>query len=189
MNDPDVVYVDYRKWRSIPHWQVYVFALGEDDYGRWFFMPKDTPNQRGNELPVTQGPHAMLLPWRGLFTAGFNTRGPGVEVYVDIVAQPRFGEGRLALVDVDLDIIRYWDGRCIVDDRDEFELHTRTLSYPRELVQETEQAAQEVFNLVSKRVEPFGDVGSRWLAKGLERGWSSAGLPKLPLYEDRLQMR
>ena len=59
------------------------------------------------------------------------------------------------MVDLDLDVIRFGDGRVEVVDRDEFEVHQHTFGYPPDIVEAAERATAEVFDLVLHEVAPF----------------------------------
>ena len=84
----------------------------------------------------------------------------------------------MTTVDLDLDVIRFCDGRVEVVDRDEFEVHQRTFRYPPDVVAAAERATAEVFDLVLHEVAPFdGTISHAWT----ERARGSA-FPPLPTH-------
>ena len=163
--------VDYRKWPDDPHWHFTVHELGADAYGRWFWLPAGARLQRGNEPPLIHPCTAAMLIVDGAWWSGFwnSDESEPVELYIDVIRPPEWIGDRVMMVDLDLDVARDWAGRVELLDRDEFELHSRTKDYPRELIDGAEQAAQQLLGRVRAREEPFGDVGERWLREALSR--------------------
>ena len=54
------------------------------------------------------------------------------------------------MIDLDLDVARTWSGQVEILDQDEFELHQKTLQYPRDIIARAESTADLVANLVRK---------------------------------------
>lgn len=73
------------------------------------------------------------------------------------------------IVDLELDVIRRPEGDVLLDDEDEFELHARTLQYPRELVSTARATASMVLAAVAAGDEPFGEAPTTWLQAGHAR--------------------
>jgi hypothetical protein len=67
-------------------------------------------------------------------------------------------------VDLDLDVIRDFDGRVETIDQDEFAENQVRYAYPPDLIRGASQAAVVVADLLTGRAEPFGTASRRWLA-------------------------
>ncbi|MDH5672050.1 MAG: DUF402 domain-containing protein [Myxococcales bacterium] len=108
----DVVYVDVRKWPATPRWHWHAFALGEDDHGRWSYVPQGAPVQLAEQSPITTSyPQVIMYPWEALYAARFLPEQADLAVYVDVIAAPSYAPQRVQVVDVDLDVVRHHDGR------------------------------------------------------------------------------
>ncbi len=166
----DRLYIDFRKWPDRGHWHFTVYPMGEDVHGRWYRIPQGSRVQRGSE-PVKLYPRtsAMLIPsgscWWVAYWNSDDTQPH--ELYIDVATPPRLSSGRATMVDLDLDVVRGWEGKVEIIDRDEFLLHQRQLGYPREIVAAAERTAGALANAVARREEPFGEVGDAWLRRGL----------------------
>jgi len=73
-------------------------------------------------------------------------------------------------VDVDLDVIRTFEGTVETIDEDEFAENQVTLAYPPKLIAGARRAATEAADLLRHRIEPFGTAAQRWLALAGELG-------------------
>ncbi len=159
------VAVRYSKWGGIDHWHFELEPLGQDRFGWWFFGRKGLPLQRGDEPPVLQRrDFVLLVPVQGCWTACFNAEDE-LEIYVDVTTRPVLGAGTVTAVDLDLDVVRYLDGRVEVLDEDEFAEHQVQLAYPAELIRQARQTCDWLVGAVSSRAEPFGQAGTGWLAR------------------------
>ena len=162
--------VRYTKWGGFEHWHFAMDVLGQDEYGRWFFGRAGMPIQRGAEPPVRQRrDFALLVPAEGDWTACFNADGE-LEIYVDVTTRPVLRAGQVTAVDLDLDVVRYWDGRVAVLDEDEFAEHQVELGYPAELINQARATCDWLVSVVSARREPFGQTGAAWLARAQQPG-------------------
>lgn len=73
---------------------------------------------------------------------------------------------RLVVVDVDLDVIRFVDGRVEVVDRDEFEEHQVRFGYPPEVIDRTERETAGIHAIVAAGAEPFaGASAAAWVER------------------------
>lgn len=190
MSAAPYIHLDFRKWPDTPHWHCHLFELGADEHGRWFFLPRGSNTQRGaGPLRSYPGATLKLLPPDGRYLAGFSSRDQQLDVYVDVCANPRSTPGRLRLVDVDLDVVRHWDGHCQIIDRDELEENRRRFGYPAKLVESAEATAGEVLELLRHRREPFNRVGASRLQEAMAQDWPVNELPALPTYDDRARQR
>ena len=108
----------------------------------------------------------MKLVSRDWWAAIWSTTGEP-EVYVDICTPARWGEDRVTMVDLDLDVIRLRSGAVRLLDEDEFEEHQVQLRYPRELIEGALVAAERVRAMLIANEEPFGSAGDARLAEAL----------------------
>jgi protein associated with RNAse G/E len=128
------------------------------------------PIQRGAEPPVRQRrDFALLVPAEGDWTACFNADGE-LEIYADVTTRPVLSPGQVTAVDLDLDVVRYRDGRVAVLDEDEFAEHQVQLDYPAELIEQARTTCDWLVGAVSARREPFGQTGAAWLARAQPPG-------------------
>lgn len=157
--------VRYSKWGGIDHWHFVMDVLGQDEHGWWFFGRAGMPIQRGAE-PVLrqQQDFALLVPAEGCWTACFNADGD-LEIYADVTTRPELSPDQVTAVDLDLDVVRYRDGRVAVLDEDEFAEHQVGLGYPAELIDQARASCDWLVGAVSARREPFGQTGAAWLAR------------------------
>ena len=158
------VEVRYTKWDGTLHWHFDPEYLGEDEHGLWLGAPKGCLLQRGDE-PGNPAPHAFacLIPAEGWWTAYFNVAGD-VEVYIDLTDRPRRIGDVVHAVDLDLDVLRWRDGRVTLEDEDEFLEHQQKYAYPEEVVKTVEEAAGALLKAVRARDEPFGSASEPWRA-------------------------
>ena len=157
--------VRYSKWGGIDHWHFELEPLGQDQFGWWFFGPKGIIQQRGAEPPIVLShDFVLLVPAAGCWTACFNAENE-LEIYVDVTTRPALDEAEVSAVDLDLDVVRWRDGRVEVLDEDEFAEHQVQLGYPAELISQARQTCDWLVEAVSSRSEPFGRVGADWLAR------------------------
>ena len=90
------------------------------------------------------------------------------ELYVDITTPATWGSGVGRVVDLDLDIQRWPDGRVELLDESEFEERRHSLGYPADVVASARDSAQAVLTAVKASSHPFGPVPTRWLEKAAE---------------------
>jgi hypothetical protein len=159
------VHWDGRKWPDHPHWQFTMQWLGADEHGAWLFVPAGTVAQRGNDPPqVLERGFVSLVPQEQWWEAEFYAEHPEHEVYVNIGTPCEWHAGRVRQVDLDLDVIRDFDGRVETIDQDEFAENQVRYAYPPDLIRGASQAAVVVADLLTGRAEPFGTASRRWLA-------------------------
>jgi hypothetical protein len=161
------VTVEWLKWPAQPYRVTPMTRLGSDEQGTWMFAPRGAPASYATlgatPLPVN---FLTLLPSGGqcwMCTWMWGNPSVDIELYVDIVHPPAWtSDERLEVIDLDLDIIRYRDGRVVVDDEDEFAQHTSSLCYPASVVTSARQTATAVFSAVTERTPPFQSPPDRW---------------------------
>ena len=163
------VAVRYSKWGGIDHWHFELEALGQDQFGWWFFGRKGITQQRGAEPPIVLShDFVLLMPAAGCWTACFNADNK-LEIYVDVTTRPTLDDDTVRAVDLDLDVVRWRDGRVEVLDEDEFAEHQVQLGYPAELIAQARQTCDWLVEAVSSRTEPFGQAGAGWLARAQQQ--------------------
>lgn len=159
------VHVDFRKWGDRKHWQFDMRRLGEDEHGVWLWSPPGTRLQRGDEPPKRSKRLFLKLVTPDAWWSPLWNEQDEREIYVD-VATPAVWDGDVVtMTDLDLDVLRYRDGRVVVEDEDEFEAHRALYAYPPDVVQRARATTAEVVRLLTERQEPFGRVGEAWLAR------------------------
>ena len=75
--------------------------------------------------------------------------------YCNINLPPKFEDGRLDYVDLDIDLLLWPDGTRKVLDRDDFELNAAKFCYSSELRERVEQTLLEIVGLVDGHKFPF----------------------------------
>lgn len=143
------------KWGDRPHWEFDGVFLGTDAHGDWVGFRAGTRFARPGKDFVAAHDHVTLVPAAGDFLATCWPDGGEVEVYVDITGPPRWDGSVLRAVDLDLDVLRFPDGRAEVHDRDEFADHRELFHYPPEVVAAAETACAAVLDGVRRREAPF----------------------------------
>jgi len=166
----ETIHVDFRKWPDKKHWQYSMEYIGDDEHGCWLWAPARNVAYRGDEGPLFLPAASVKLISRDWWAANFllDPNDGATAIYVDIIAPATWTDGRVTMVDLDLDV---WANRSSGElrmlDEDEFLENQRLLNYPAELVAGAEEAARRVFEAVSTQREPFGQAGWRWLADAL----------------------
>jgi len=169
----DSVTVRYTKWDGTPHWRFPAEYLGEDRFGRWVGgRPGIVFDRPGLRLDVHRN-FVVLFPQERGFTPCFHQALDTTDdvarfaLYTDITTVPRWIETEreigVTMVDLDLDIIKLWDGTVFVDDEDEFAEHQVAMAYPAGVTAQAEADCQHVFAAVRGNAEPYATVGQSWL--------------------------
>ncbi|WP_205650500.1 DUF402 domain-containing protein [Actinoplanes solisilvae] len=165
----DAVDLVLRKFDGRPHRQVTARLLGEDAWGTWLATPRGTlvtyhygRRNRGR----TRADAVRLVPadkwWMAMFLAEPDVRA----AYCDVISPPRWtGPAEITVVDLDIDVIRYRDGRVEVDDEDEFAQHRDEFGYPPGIVAGALGAAGELRTALTLGEEPFASHYRDWLAR------------------------
>ncbi len=160
----DRVRIVTTKWGERPHWQFDGVFLGDDEHGAWVGFRAGTRFERPGAEFVAGHDHVTLVPAVGDFLATFWPDGGRVEVYVDVTGPPRWDGSVLHAVDLDLDVVRFPDGRVEVDDEDEFAEHQVAFGYPPDVVAAAEATCAAVLGAVRRRTPPFDHTTSTsWL--------------------------
>ena len=169
------VTIQYFKYPDQLHWRHDSTRLGADEFGVWLGIPATATVQRGHEPAQTIGRDAVQLitpdRWWSLI---YNGTGDEYEVYVDIATPPVWeSEDRVTMLDLDLDVVRYQDGRIEILDEDEFLDHQVRFSYPERLIDAARASTAEVVLAVEGNREPFASVAAGWLERLRKRSAQS----------------
>lgn len=166
MSSTDGVFMQDFKWPDRPYRSIVMHRLGVDEVGTWLWAGRGTistyDGRAGEPVPVdflTLVPSAAESWWIATWMFGGD-----VDLYVDVCAPPVWrSPAHLTTIDLDLDVIRWNDGRTEIDDEDEFLEHQRTYGYPPDVVAAARRCADEVLPLVAAQTVPFGSPPPRWL--------------------------
>lgn len=163
----ETVRIDFRKWGDKRHWQFSMQRLGEDEHGIWLWSPAGSPMQRADE-PVrhSKSLNVKLIPEDKWWTAIWGWGLPW-DVYVDIITPPRWNGSTVTMVDVDLDVVRWSDGRVEVLDEEEFVAHQVELGYPERLIATARATTAKLALALEAEHEPFGEVAVGWMDAAL----------------------
>jgi hypothetical protein len=161
------------KWGGRPHWRYEAVVLGEDDHGTWLGFAAGTAYSRPGSSFVADRPHVGVVPRGGAwhlatFYRGEGHRWPklghsGVQVYVDMTSPAEWDGLTLRAVDLDLDVVRGFNGTVIVDDEDEFAEHQVAFDYPADVVAAAEASRDAVLAAVQAGHPPYDGTSDRWL--------------------------
>ncbi|RYU11011.1 DUF402 domain-containing protein [Nocardioides iriomotensis] len=159
------------KWGGRPHWEHDTTVVGTDEHGTWLGAPAGTLVSRPGVSFTATAAFVSVVPPDGAFVATFyapNRSGPGdpVELYVDITTVPRWADGVVTMVDLDLDVVRGRSGRVWVDDEDEFADHRVRYDYPDEVVALATASLDRVHVAVRAGTGAFDPtLGRTWLSR------------------------
>jgi protein associated with RNAse G/E len=151
------------KWGGRPHYCYSMTTLGEDEFGVWLWAPAGNTITRGDTSFDTRNATLAVVPRVGMWSAGWWQAHDEIELYVDINTSPEWVGDTVSMTDLDLDIIRFVDGRVEIVDQDEFAEHQVAFGYPEEIIDAAQRAAGELHARVEARTEPFDDAWRRWL--------------------------
>jgi hypothetical protein len=156
--------VDFRKYDGSPHRSYPAILLGRDEFGTWLGVPGgDFIAAAGDEFKYVE-PYVLLVPDHAWWTAMFNPPPRRTEVYCDVTTPATWSEGRMTLVDLDLDVRRRREtGLVEVLDTEEFELHSQRYAYPDDVVAAARAAAAWLEGELSGGAEPFAGGYKTWL--------------------------
>ncbi|MDH2425186.1 DUF402 domain-containing protein [Sphaerisporangium sp. TRM90804] len=160
------IQVVFTKYDGSLHWHHGARLLGEDEHGVWAGCPAGTSGRRGFEPPVVwRQPFVMLFPRDAWWTACFNGEPEETAIYCDVATVPRWRDGQVTMVDLDLDVLLLRSGRLFVDDEDEFAEHRVRYCYPGDVVARAERSAAWLMSAVGRGAAPFGGGHQPWLSQ------------------------
>lgn len=165
----DDVHIDFRKWGDRKHWRFTMHRLGEDEHGLWLWSPAGIRLQRGEEPPKPSKRLYVKLVTVDTWWSALWNEGDEREIYVDIATPAVWNDATVTMTDLDLDVVRYRDGRTEVYDEDEFLEHQVRYGYPPDVVAKAREVTADVERALAERREPFGAVGDAWLERAVAR--------------------
>ncbi len=171
----DLVHIDFRKWDGSKHWQFAMHRLGEDEHGLWLWSPPGSVMQRGEEAPkLTPATNIKVVPVDKWWTAIWRWKGTH-DLYVDIITPPQWSGSTVTMVDIDLDLVRWNDGRVEVLDEDEFTERQQMYAYPTRLIDTARATTARLALALETRHEPFGSVAAAWMEQAVALSGESDG--------------
>ncbi len=169
---PPTVRLSFTKWGGHGHWTRTLSRMGEDEHGIWLAGPTGTRLSRPGFEYVVRYPTAVVIPRDEPWTAAFNAGADEsvrsrYDVYVDITTPAVWSAdgSEVTAVDLDLDVVRHWDGTVAVDDEDEFAEHQVRYGYPADIIALAERSCAERRTALAAGAEPFGSAYRPWLAR------------------------
>lgn len=155
----------YTKWGGKRHHGADLVYLGADGHGDWLGDPVGNEWSGGPKSFASVTENVLLVPRDRGMTAMFYTEHPEqtFELYVDITTPPVWDGDLVTAVDLDLDVVRLFDGSWYVDDEDEFAEHQVSYGYPPELVASAEaECARVVDEMRSGAAILASDAAAPW---------------------------
>jgi hypothetical protein len=165
------VRITSRKWDGGAHRDNEADLLGDDEYGRWLWMPDGTPVGGPDGVWFARA-GLRLFPagapwWSAFFVPPHPDRAQ--QLYVDITTPAVVMPDLITFIDLDLDVEILGDAPPVVLDEDEFEQHRREWDYPEAVVERATRTAAEMLAAMSELAEPFGTVWRGWWSVASER--------------------
>lgn len=153
------------KWDGGAHRDNEADYLGDDEHGRWLWMPDGTPVDGPSGVWFARAGLRLFPPGRQWWSAFFVPAHPDrpQQLYVDITTPAVVTPTRIEFIDLDLDVEILGAAPPTVLDRDEFDAHRAEWHYPEFLVGAAERTADEILAVMSELAEPFGSVWRSWL--------------------------
>lgn len=154
------LWIEKRKWPDRSHQRATGSLLGEDEHGVWIQQEVGAPLHR-HDGSVRYGRGGLLLvpPEQG-WIARFPATGD-LDLYVDVVTNVVRTPSAIAMVDLDLDIVRWKNGEVELLDEDDFERRRVELGYPDYVVQQALRVATQVLASVRAGEPPLDGAAAR----------------------------
>ncbi|MDQ4110146.1 MAG: DUF402 domain-containing protein [Actinomycetota bacterium] len=159
------VRVEFTKWGGRPHWSFTGLYLGEDEHGEWIGHPVGTEFARPGRGWIADWESVSLVPHHdAAHFPAFNRPNGKIssQIYVDMCTPPAWQDSTVTCIDLDLDVVKKFDGSVYIDDEDEFEHHQIEYGYPPEIISMTEDSAERVFLAVKESQAPYDTTPERW---------------------------
>jgi len=143
-------------------WRGYVVAT--DEFGTWIFSPSESAietTKAGKTQSEGRNKDVLVLMpadqwYSALWWAG---SGEDTEIYVDIAKPPIFANKEWKSVDLEIDVIRTFDGEVTVEDEDEFEEAYEADHISKDERKTALAMTETIESNLRHRIEPFGIVG------------------------------
>ncbi len=103
---------------------------------------------------------SLVYFWRDRWYNVFRLSRPGCNLalwYCNVTTPPSYDGSQIGYIDLDLDVTVRPNGWIELLDQDEFEDHQRAYSYPNDVIEKAEQAAQDLMALARDRAFPFSE--------------------------------
>jgi len=103
---------------------------------------------------------SLVYFWRDRWYNVFRLSRPGCSLalwYCNVTTPPSFDGTQIGYVDLDLDVTVRPNGCIDLLDEDEFEEHQKTYSYPVEVIDSAERAANDLMTLARANAFPFSE--------------------------------
>jgi hypothetical protein len=156
------------KWDGRTTYRFDADLLGRDEYGTWLGLPAPTSFVGPKGPAEWKHNFVICVPEGEWWFATFNDEGDpkNMELYVDVSTVPVWpSASEFGAVDLDLDVVRFYDGRTELKDADQFEERRVEMGYPDDVVERARSTADALLTAVRERREPFDSVGRAWLGK------------------------
>lgn len=165
------------KWGNRPHWEYDATVLGADEHGTWLGFPAGTTYTRPGHTYLGDRDHVGLVPapvdgrppwhlatfWSPGGASWPTLGGSGVQIYVDVTTPAAWDGDVLRATDLDLDVVRGFNGTVIIDDEDEFLDNQAAFDYPTDVIAAARVSADELRAAVEGGVAPYDETHLRWL--------------------------
>lgn len=159
---------DLRKWPDLPHWRFGADLIERDGFGTWLSCLPPTP-YTGPRVGDFEHAFVLLVPPDDWWIASFNDDRVDDAIYVDIATPATWRtEHHVTAVDLDLDIVRFHDGRVELVDEDEFAEHQVAFGYPDDVIAQARSTADRMFEIVQDDTERFLGAGRERLERLLQ---------------------
>lgn len=156
--------VVFTKWDGSLHWHGPSEMLGSDEFGTWLAVRSGFIWRKGaGGDPKPFQDSVFLIPDRLWWLASFPLDDPKESLYVDVATPVVWHGNEARMVDLDLDVLRSVDGDVRLVDEDEFEMHSRVLGYPPDVVDGARATAARLMVQVGAGEEPFGAAAGSWM--------------------------
>lgn len=143
-------------------WRGYVVA--NDEFGTWVFSPEgsaiETTKAGKSEREPRKKDILVLMPTNEWYTAlWWSGEGEDTDIYVDIAKPPMFVNKEWKCVDLEIDVVRTFDGTVTIEDEDEFEEAFEADNINADEHKAALAMTEAIESNLRHRIEPFGLVG------------------------------
>jgi protein associated with RNAse G/E len=165
MGDVEVL---FRKWDGRPHRNTVERLLGTDEHGTWLGSPIGSVVHYVNsgDRVAMKVPQVRLIPAAGWWSAIFMGGDREPALYCDVTTRAEWtSPSQVTMIDLDLDVELWRDGRLELLDEDEFTEHQVSMAYPAEVITEAARAADFLVTAIATGQEPFATTWQSWLSR------------------------